>query len=783
MTSIFRPTLLPVAAAAVCVFHSAAWAQEAKTTADTQLQQITVKGQREAAPSTVETKTAEAVQKEMIRDTRDIVRYSADVGIAENGARMKGFAMRGVEGNRVGLSVDGVALPDFEENSLYQRYGNFNNSRITIDPELVTGIDVVKGSDSFNMGSGSLGGGVNYRTLRTRDIVAPGQRSGFLLRTGYASKNREWVHTVGAGFVGEQFDLLALHSYRYGHEMKAEGTRNYTFETDRQGRLQAQRKTRRPDPLTARTRSGLVKLGWQINDAHRVGLNVGVQRNSAKRDELTYGLGFGTDRRFGDDRSERKNINLHHIYTPEASDWLASAETELDIQKTKLSAITSDFTYGGFAHARWPKPFEIKNRSSSTDYKRLGFKLEALTQNLWGAQHTMGLRFFYSERDFSTLNVDTNFSTIIPQTKITTIQYPVQTKSLGFAFKDDITWYDGFSTNVGLRWDYDKITPQELNAKCSDACLGEGKPEGNSFSVWNAFLGFNKAIHNNWTASYQISTGHRLPTASEMYFTFEHPSGNWKSNRDLKAERSVNHTFALVGQRELGRLEANLFRTNYRQFLHERVSVGKNRYGREQLMMQMINLNKARVTGLEFKGHLNLDQVFDVSRGWSAHAAVGYSKGKLSSGESLLSIQPIKAVLGLDYQDPSETFGVFSRLTYLGAKKEKDTKLLNQIDHWTHFTQEMVTYRYSDKVSLLNDAALTFDIYGYYKPVKNLTLRAGIYNIFDRKYFTWDAMRSINPYVPGATNSIPLTGRDAGKGLERYAAPGRNFSISAEYRF
>ena len=52
--------------------------------------------------------------------------------------------MRGVEGNRVGVSIDGVSLPDSEENSLYARYGNFNNSRMSIDTELVRGIDVEK---------------------------------------------------------------------------------------------------------------------------------------------------------------------------------------------------------------------------------------------------------------------------------------------------------------------------------------------------------------------------------------------------------------------------------------------------------------------------------------------------------------------------------------------------------------------------------------------------------------------------------------------------------------
>ena len=41
-------------------------------------------------------------------------------------------------------AFDGVNLPDSEENSLYARYGNFNSSRLSIDPELVRNIEIVK---------------------------------------------------------------------------------------------------------------------------------------------------------------------------------------------------------------------------------------------------------------------------------------------------------------------------------------------------------------------------------------------------------------------------------------------------------------------------------------------------------------------------------------------------------------------------------------------------------------------------------------------------------------
>lgn len=581
--------------------------------------------------------------------------------------------------------------------------------------------------------------------------------------------------------------------------MKAEGTSGNAFITNELGQILSSRNSPRPDPVQARTHSGLFKIGWQLTDEHRVGLSLNAQRSSRKVNEWSYDL-YNRWRQ-GDDRSERLNTNLHHIYTPAASTWLSAAETELDMQQTDLAAIGHQGSYqyrtGLVMHD------ETKDRRAKTDYKRLQIKLEGLPRTLWGAEHTLGFRAFYSVRDFETLNVDTlNIFTNArrgkaPDVLTETIQYPVKTTSFGFALKDNIVWSPRFSTQIGLRYDHDKTSPQELNAPCSKACTAEGKPGANSFSIWNAFVGLNAAINDNWAASYQISTGHRVPTASEMYFTFEHPAGSWKSNRDLKAERSVNHTFTLVGQSETGRIEASLFRTDYRKFLHESIRVDRKELMtqaeyenclltawlpsmcqrfRESPVMQMVNMNKASITGLEVKGTLNLHTLADIPRGWSLNGAVGYSRGKLSSGESLLSIQPLKAVLGLDYQDPAENFGVFSRLTYLGAKKEKDTRVLDQVYNrrTRSYEEQMRTYQY------LNKSAFVFDIYGYWRPIKNLTLRAGIYNLFDRKYFTWDAMRSLDPFTPRTTSTINFR---TGQGLERYAAPGRSLSLSAEYKF
>ena len=72
----------------------------------------------------------------------------------------------------------------------------------------------------------------------------------------------------------------------------------------------------------------------------------------------------------------------------------------------------------------------------------------------------------------------------------------------------------------------------------------------------------------------------------------------------------------------------------------------------------------------------------------------------------------------------------------------------------------------------------TIDLLGYIKPIKNLTLSAGVYNLTNRKYVTWDSARSIRPF--GTSNLID---QKTGLGINRFNAPGRNYRLSMQLEF
>ena len=746
------PLKYPLSLGALCVLVGLQAYAEEQTALDT----ITVDGNATEVKANQIKKTRKVIQEELIADNYDLVRYATDVGISDNGRRNKGFAMRGVEGNRVGISIDGVNLPDSEENSLYARYGNFNSSRLSIDPELVQGIDIMRGADSFNAGSGSLGGSVNYRTLGADDIILPEQKWGVLLKNGYASKNREWTNTLGVAYKDDKFDATLLYSYRNGHEMKSRGNGE-----DISGNARGI-----PDPSHHKNHSYLAKMGYFITPSHRVSASFNGQSADNFIDEKSYTLNLSSWRE-SKDIGKRYNANLAYEYFPENNRWLSYLRTDLDWQKTDIGSknykggrrYNSDFT------KLLPQKhlYEIQDTHMNTRFMRASLRAELMPwESPWGS-HQFTLRSGISQKDFDNRNNHEYPNDKGSSAKDSeSIQHPVRTRSFFAQLQDSVTWDDMFSSQLGVRYDWDELVPQDLKATCR-AC--SRKPASNTFQSLSGSLGLDAQLNDIWKVGYNVSSGFRIPTASEMYFSYEHPAGNWIPNPDLKAEQALNQSIHIQAAHQLGLFGLNVYHTRYKNFLTEQESTYKKwnkfynshsaSYGQQPyyttIAQQAVNIDRA------------------IPQGWKFLANLGYAKGKLSGTEaSLLSIQPIKVILGVGYEDPNARWGINAKASYLGAKKAKDAQV---VQYTSNFVREVKTYPY------LNGSAVLFDLYGFYKVNRHVTLRAGVYNILNRKYHTWDTLRGINKV--STTDSVD---KDR-KGLERFYAPGRNVAGSIEIRF
>ncbi|PRM81679.1 Hemoglobin and hemoglobin-haptoglobin-binding protein A precursor [Haemophilus influenzae] len=132
------------------------------------------------------------------------------------------------------------------------------------------------------------------------------------------------------------------------------------------------------------------------------------------------------------------------------------------------------------------------------------------------------------------------------------------------------------------------------------------------------------------------------------------------------------------------------------------------------------------------------------------------------------AIQPKTSVYGVSYAHPADKFGLDLYFTHVSAKNAEDT--------YNMFYKE--EGKKDSTIKWRSKSYTTIDLLGYIKPIKNLTLRAGVYNLTNRKYITWDSARSIRPF--GTSNMI---NQKTGEGINRFYAPGRNYRMSVQFEF
>ncbi|HHV7171641.1 TPA: TonB-dependent receptor domain-containing protein, partial [Haemophilus influenzae] len=145
-----------------------------------------------------------------------------------------------------------------------------------------------------------------------------------------------------------------------------------------------------------------------------------------------------------------------------------------------------------------------------------------------------------------------------------------------------------------------------------------------------------------------------------------------------------------------------------------------------------------------------------------------YQKGRMDGNIPMNAIQPKTMVYGLGYDHPSQKFGFNFYTTHVATKNPEDTYDIYAKERGKRDT----TIKWRSKSYTI------LDLIGYVQPIKNLTIRAGVYNLTNRKYITWDSARSIRSF--GTSNVID---QKTGLGINRFYAPGRNYKMSVQFEF
>ena len=137
-------------------------------------------------------------------DLGDVLRSIPGTSVREN-PNNPGVAVniRGMEGSgRVAMSIDGVRQS-------FRFTGHEAQGFAYVDPSLLAGVDIARGTVSTAGGAGALAGSANFRTIDIIDVLKPGQTAGALSTGSYGTNGQNWtgmqaaaVSNGRAGFVG-----------------------------------------------------------------------------------------------------------------------------------------------------------------------------------------------------------------------------------------------------------------------------------------------------------------------------------------------------------------------------------------------------------------------------------------------------------------------------------------------------------------------------------------------------------------------------------------------------
>ncbi|HHF3845612.1 TPA: TonB-dependent receptor, partial [Haemophilus influenzae] len=319
----------------------------------------------------------------------------------------------------------------------------------------------------------------------------------------------------------------------------------------------------------------------------------------------------------------------------------------------------------------------------------------------------------------------------------------------------------------------------------------------------------------------KYANGFRAPTSDEIYMTFKHPQFSIQPNTDLKAETSKTKEVAFTFYKNSSYITLNAFQNDYRNFI-DLVEVGERpiEEGSEikYPFHQNQNRDRARVRGIEIASRLEIGDLFEKLQGFHLGYKFTYQKGRIKDNglhpkykefldlnkaahpeyeaiarkpQPMNALQPTTSVYNIGYDAPSQKWGVDVYITNVAAKKAKDS--FNS--QWTSMVARKEK-QYTDEAKDVpaskangkevkdsrglwrNNRYTVIDTIAYWKPIKNLTFTAGVYNLTNKKYLTWDSARSIRHL--GTINRVQT---ETGKGLNRFYAPGRNYRMSVQFEF
>ena len=505
------------------VIATTAVAQEQpKAQQPTLMNQVTVTATRterelDDVASSVSVVTAEDAERNMAGDIRDLVRYEPGVSVSSDSRFGNGsFNIRGMDENRVKISVDGVSqAKSFGYDKSLQSQRNF------FDIENMKQLEVVKGPASSVHGSDAIGGVVAFVTKDPADYLnAEGDDTYASIKAGYSSADSSFSETMTLANRSGDLESLLVYTRRDGNERKSYGGVGGKGE----GREQA-------DPLDYSSNSLLGKVQYQINDDHRIGFTGEWQDNRSTTDLLSqdgYTVvngtpSFGHKRVYsdmtGDDKAERKRLGFFHEYDGnnqlfDDMKWSFNWQDSVSTQRTDDHFFGCAIVFGQCIEDT------NKTREKTYSYSEESLQFDAVFNKFFELGTTQNYLTYGADiantsygNDNKTVSIDhrdndsvsTEYENWMPQ--IDMRQYGV------FAQNEISLMDDRWTITPGIRYD-------RFEEKIKSTDYYEGDATDKTYDSWTARLGTVYEFNDTWSAFAQYSQGFATPDMFSKYFNY-----------------------------------------------------------------------------------------------------------------------------------------------------------------------------------------------------------------------------------------------------------------------
>lgn len=734
---------------------------------------VTAQAEQESAHPSSQVVNREALDNQQVTDLDDLVRYIPGVSVSDIGRfGANGFSIRGLDGDRVAMTVDGLSMGETLDPASYQAYDFFRSTRGGLDIDALKSVEIIKGADSIAAGSGGLSGAVMFVTKDPADYLAAQGDDTFLsLKTGYASDADETLLSATlANRTGAWESLLVL-TQRNSHELEVQGKGENITGGAREI----------ADPLDAESTNALFKLYFYADPVHRLGLVAETYRANSQLNNLSR-VDASYLTRTTDDDNERDRLGVNYQWLAE-SRWFDVFDWHYDYQ----NSYNSGYTLMLFKSTTCPQGVSPCYRSEDRHYEqdthstRVKFSKNitgnALEQELiygLGAEQrevsyaSIDTRYLGTSNTASLVEVDPDF---VPETAVTHWH--------GFV-RDQISPLNSpWTFNAGARVDSYAYSP-EFNPQYQDASNTVGDVNFTQ-ATWQ--LGANYQFTAQQHLAVQLGTGFRAPSTENLYYApvtsvgIDASSGAevvlWDSvaNPDLKAEESLNKELRYGFANHRVQINAAIFHDDYSNFIETQTlmrlndtvfqscSRGTCTNAMGDTYTMPVNSGEVVVKGFEIDGQWNLD------RNIALRFAYSYNEGEKKNGDPLLSIVPHSGVVGIEYQPDSRRWAASLSMTRSGSKQADDVVVTA-----ANGTQ-------TQGAAFLTDAFTLFDLQGRYHITPALKMTFGLYNITNEQYWRWQRVQFVTEGASGARGGV------TGDGINRYAEPGRNFKASVSYRF